>query len=367
MRRGQPGAARTPDARRGGAFRLAASLVAGLAGAALCASPLAAQGVVRWHGYGQLRYGRTDPLTGFSVRRAKLWMKGPVTGVAHLSFKVQGIFRDAASGAFVLQDVFADYGDSRAKVRVGQFVPAFSLERSQPDYRVPLIERAGVVETLIPGARTMGRDIGAQVSLAPGSGAVRVAVGLFDGSGANRPPGSGSDFLTTGRLVLSTDVGTAAKASLGGSVAWRRTHGADVGVLSTAGSDFTGSDLRWGGDARLAGPGWAVQAEYLRADLDGEPSHGFYVLGDLAVSQRDEVALSVEQLTTPDPTVRREPWYIAGFTHLLGGGRSRVAGGGAGKARPGALPTKLMGDVRCRFRDGKPTVGAAVQFQVFVH
>ncbi|MEJ2678559.1 MAG: porin, partial [Gemmatimonadota bacterium] len=303
--------------------------MAGLAGAALCASPLAAQGVVRWHGYTQLRYGRADPLTGFTVRRAKLWMKGPVPGVAHLSFKVQGIFRDGASGAFVLQDVFADYGGPRAKVRVGQFVPAFSLERSQPDYLVPLIERAAVVETLIPGARTMGRDVGAQVFLAPGSGAVHLDVGLFDGSGANRPPGGEGDFLTTGRLVLSTDVGAGAKASLGGSLAWRRTLGTDVGVLSTAGSDFTGSDLRWGGDARLAGPGWAVQGEYLHSDLEGEASRGFYVLGDLAVSRRDEVALSVEQLKTPDPNVRREPWYIAGFTHRLGGGQSLVPGGAA--------------------------------------
>jgi len=295
-------------------------------------------------------------------------MKGPVPGVAHLSFKVQGIFRDAASGAFVLQDVFADYGGPRANVRVGQFVPAFSLERSQLDYLVPLIERAAVVETLIPGARTMGRDIGARMSLAPASGAVQLDVGLFDGSGANRAAGSGGDFLTTGRLVLSTDVGTAAKASLGGSLAWRRTHGTDVGVLSSAGSDFTGSDLRWGGDARLAGRGWAVQGEYLHADLDGEASHGFYVLGDLAVSQRDEVALSVEQLKTPDTTVRLEPWYIAGFTHLLGKDEFRAADGKGGKnGHTIALPTKLMGDVRCQFMDGKPTVGAAVQVQVFLH
>lgn len=332
------------------------------------ASPLAAQGVVQWHGYAQLRYGRTDPVTGFSVRRAKLWMKGPVPGVAHLSFTVQGVFRNAASGAFVLQDVFADYGGSRAKVRVGQFVPAFSLQRSQPDYRVPLIERAAVVETLIPGARTMGRDIGAQMFLAPGSGALHLDLGLFNGAGGNRPAGREGDFLTTGRFTLATGVGAGTTASLGGSVAWRRTHGTDVGPLSTAGSGFAGSDLRWGGDARLAGPGWEVQGEYLHADLGGEASEGFYVLGDLAVSPRDEVALSVERLKTPDANVRSDPWYIAGFTHRLGGEGFRASGGQPGKNRPARpLPTKLMGDVRCRFVDGKPAVGAAVQLQIFLH
>lgn len=295
-------------------------------------------------------------------------MKGPVPGIAHLSFKVQGIFRNAASGAFVLQDVFADYGGPRTKIRVGQFVPAFSLQRSQPDYLVPLIERAAVVETLIPGARTMGRDIGAQVFLAPGSQAVHLDLGLFDGSGANRPASREGDFLTTGRFTLAANVGSGAKASLGGSVAWRRTHGADVGVLSTAGPSFAGSDFRWGGDARLAGPGWEVQGEYLHADLAGDASEGFYVLGDLAVSRRDELALSVQQLKTPAAAVRSDPWYVAGFTHLFGGEEFRAPAGRPGRsARARPLPTKLMGDVRCRFADGKATMGAAVQFQVFLH
>jgi hypothetical protein len=295
-------------------------------------------------------------------------MKGPVPGVAHLSFKVQGIFRNGASGAFVLQDVFADYGGPRAKVRVGQFVPAFSLQRSQPDYLIPLMERAAVVETLIPGAGSMGRDIGAQIILAPGSRAVRLDLGLFDGLGGNRSAGREGDFLTTGRFTLAANVGSGAKASLGGSVAWRRTHGADVGVLSTAGPSFAGNDFRWGGDARLAGPGWEVQGEYLHADLAAEASHGFYVLGDVAVSRRDDLALSVQQLTTPDAAVHPDPWYVAGFTHLFGGEDFRAHGGKPGKTgRARALPTKLTGDVRCQFNEGKPTVGAAVQFQVFLH
>jgi hypothetical protein len=37
-------------------------------------------------------------------------LKGPVLGVDRLAFKVQGIFRNGSSGAFVLQDVFAEYG-----------------------------------------------------------------------------------------------------------------------------------------------------------------------------------------------------------------------------------------------------------------
>lgn len=328
-----------------------------LASAGLSAQSLAAQETPAWHGYTQVRYGRADPTTGFSIRRAKLWMTGPVPGVSRVSFRVQGIFRNGAAGGLVLQDVFADVGVFRGTLRVGQFVPAFSLERSQPDYLVPLIERAAVVETVIPGARTMGREVGAQLSMASRSGAVDVAVGLFNGSGGNRVPGVDGDFLTTGRLLLSTRFGAGMHASFGGSVAWRRTHGTDVGSLHTAGSGFAGSDFRWGGDVRLGCSGWGIQAEYLHTELEDQVSRGFYVLSDLAVTPRDNVTLSVERLDTPT-TVRSEPWYVAGFSHLLG--NSNPAGSAS------AFPTRLMGDVRYQVTNGKPTVEGAVQLQVFI-
>lgn len=347
-------------------LRITGTLAAVLAGALVGAGSLTAQSAIQWHAYAQVRYGRADPADGFSVRRAKLWAEGAVPGVDGLAFKVQGIFRNGAAGAFVLQDVFAEYRRRALSVRVGQFIPDFSLQRSQPDYLVPLVERAAVVGTLIPGARTMGRDIGAQALLASPTGWARLAAGIFNGAGADRNAVGEGDFLATGRLVLARALGAGARGSLGGSLAWRQTKGTNVGVLSSEAGSFAGRDVRWGVDARLATEGWNIQGEYLHADLNGETSSGYYALGDVALTGRDELAVSVERLDTFVRTATSGGlWYVAGYTRYLGDGSSGASSGKPERDAP--FPTKLMTDVRVRFDHGHARAGAAVQLQVFVH
>ena len=326
---------------------------------ALGAHPVEAQQPAQWHGYVQLRYRRTDPSTGFVVRRAKLWLEGSVPGSGHLGYKVQGIFRNGASGAFVLQDVFAEYHRSGVALRFGQLVPDFSLQRAQPDYRVPLIERAAVVESLIPGARTLGREVGAEALLEPPSGWAHLALGLFNGSGANRPPGSEGDYLVTGRLIVTGDIGAGARASVGASLAWRETHGTDVGILTATTGAFAGRDVRWGTEARAWGKAWDVQGEYLHADLAEETSEGFYLLGTLALEALTELTVSVERLDVPAAERFGGPWFVAGV--------GRYVGSALGGAAPNASrPSKIMTDLRVASDQGHVRVGAAVQVQVFL-
>jgi hypothetical protein len=337
-------------------------LAAVLAGMILGAASLAAQGALQWHGYVQLRYARSDPSTGFTVRRAKLWMNGPVPRIDHLAFKIQGIFRNGSSGAFMLQDVFALYQRSAVSVRLGQFVPDFSLERSQPDYRVPLVERAAAVEAMIPGSRTLGRETGAELSLVPASAWLRLSAGIFDGSGANHAPGTAGDYLATGRLVLKRRLENALHGSVGASFALRETHGADVGLLSSASDPFVGRDERWGAEGRLRADAWSIQAEYLHADLAGEISDGFYVLGTIAVGSHDQVAVSEESLHTPGPA-SIGPWFVVGYTRYL-----PPAPGATDAPAPQdtTYPTKVVTDFRVTSDDGRIKVVAAVQVQMFL-
>ena len=219
------------------ALRCTTVFAAGLL--ALVATVVRAQETVHWHGYAQIRYGRDNPADGFSLRRGKLWVGGAVPGLPGLSFKVQGIFRNASQGAFVLQDLFAEYRTGWGKVEVGQLIPDFSLQRSQPDFLVPLVERAQVVDALIPAARTLARDIGIQTVIAPTASALRLSLGLFNGSGANRFTAAEGDFLATGRLTLRRELGHRIWAALGASGAWRRT-GCPLGSGSQAGHEGLG-------------------------------------------------------------------------------------------------------------------------------
>jgi hypothetical protein len=339
-----------------------------IAVAALGAAPASGQSPLQWNGYAQIRYTHSSTSSGFALRRAKFWMRGPVPGVDALSFKVQGIFRNGAQGAFVLQDLFAEYHGRAASLRVGQMVPDFSLQRSQPDYQVPLTERAGVVDALIPGATTLARDIGVQLSLAPGTGPLHLSVGLFNGTGANRLNTAKGDFLATARATYTRELGGGVTGTAGGSIEMRSADGIDVGVLSTTGAPYVGHEVRWGTEARLVASRWTLQGEYLEAHLGDDVSRGFYVLGTYAASPADEAVLSVERLRTPKAGVSAAPWYIVGFDHVLDAPeRGHARGGHLPSDNGGGTPTKLMADVRARSTAARTEYQATLQLQVFVH
>lgn len=322
---------------------------------------------LQWHGYGQFRYSRAPASSGFALRRAKLWLQGPVPAIDNVSFKVQGIFRNGAAGSFVLQDFFVQYQGSLGRLRLGQMVPAFSLQRSQPDYLVPLVERAAVVDAMIPGAKTLARDIGAQVFLGSTAGPVHLAAGVFNGSGANHASGREGSFLATTRLTYTHGLSPGVKATAGVSGSYRRTAGTDVGILSGEGAAFSGRDVRWGMEAHVQGDGWEFQGEYLESRLEDERSRGFYVLGDCAVSSANQIVLSVERLRTPASS-DDDPWYVVGFNRFFsareakGAGHARVPDGSSG-----AQPDRLMADLRLRHAGTGIEYGAEVQLQFFLH
>jgi len=329
---------------------------------------LRAQEAVQWHGYAQIRYGRDDPADGFSLRRGKLWLGGSVPGMVGLSFKVQGVFRNSSQGAFILQDIFAEYRRDWGKVVVGQLIPDFSLQRSQPDFLVPLVERARVIDLLIPGARTLARDMGIQAVMVPPGSGLHLGLGLFNGSGANRLVASEGDVLTTGRLTLSRDLRPDVRVTLGGSVAWRKANGIDVGALSTTGTDFTGEDFRWGAETRLVAGRWQLQGEYLRAHLEKEESQGFYLLGTLALDALNQASISIEDLDTPRDGPAHGPWIILGGAHVFSEAPSTSSEAmPPGPVWKGPFPTQLMGDLRVRRVEGELRWGGALQLQVFFH
>jgi hypothetical protein len=346
---------------------VAALLAVALLGRAPVA--LRAQSAVgwQWHGYGQFRYSRAPASVGFALRRGKLWLQGSVPALENVSFKVQGSFRNSAAGSIVLQDFFVQYQGSFGRLRLGQMVPAFSLQRSQPDFLVPLVERAGVVDALIPGAKTLARDIGAQIFLGSTTGPVHLSAGVFNGSGANRASGKEGSFLATTRLTYTHGLSSGVTGAAGVSGAYRRAAGTAVGILSTAGTAFSGKDIRWGVEAHVLGEGWEVQGEYLEGHLKDESSRGFYLLGDYAVSSANQIVLSAERLQTPG-SGDEPPSYIVGFNRCFSASGAR----GAGHARipdgsSGVLPDRLMADVRLRHAETGMEYGAEVQLQLFLH
>jgi phosphate-selective porin len=307
------------------------------------------QAKAEWGGYLQTRFSddfRSN--TGFSIRRAKLWLDGPVPDVTNLSFRMQGIFRYQTSGTFMLQDVYGEYRMPFGFVRAGQFVPDFALERQQGDAFIPLIERAAVINTLIPTGDCYARDIGAEFVLEPKRSGFHTSFGVYNGNGGNTKSNEDRQFLYTNRTTYDIRFTDNLSWTNGFSVAYRDKNDLSFPSILGSGKTFSGEDFRWGVETHLKSKSWEIQGEYIQADLENQKSHGYYVFGDYDLDSLNEVVLSTEKLEVTNATYSSEPWYIAGYSHFFSGQK-----------------LKLMVDARTQYMSDRTNYGGTVQVQIF--
>ena len=302
-----------------------------------------------WGGYLQTRFSddfRSN--TGFSIRRAKLWIDGPVPDVTNLSFRMQGIFRYQTSGTFMLQDVYGEYRMPFGFVRAGQFVPDFSLERSQSDAYLPLIERAAVDNALIPSGDAYARDIGAEIVVQPKGSALHTSFGIYNGNGGNTKSNEDRQFLYTNRTTYDIRFTDNLSWTNGFSVSYRDKKDLSFPSILGNGKTFSGTDFRWGLESHLKSKSWEIQGEYIQADLENQKSYGYYVFGDYDFDGLNEVVLSTERLQVLNPSCPGEPWYIAGYSHFFYG-----------------QTFKVMVDARTQYLSDRTNYGGTVQLQIF--
>ncbi len=310
---------------------------------------LAAPQKIAWNGYLQTRCADNFLTnTGFSIRRAKLWIDGPAPVGNNLYFRMQGIFRYQTSGTFMLQDVYAEYKLPFGFVRAGQFVPDFSLERSQGDAYIPIIERAAVDNTLIPTASTCARDIGAEFVLQPVGSGFHTGFGIYNGNGGNTKSNEDRRFLFTNRTTYDVRLPNDLSWISGFSLAYRDKRGMSFPAILGSGTTFTGRDFRWGLESHLKSAEWEIQGEYIQADLGNVRAYGYYALGDLMCDSENEIALSAEVLNVPVPSCSPNPWYVIDYSHYFAGQKE-----------------KIMVDARTQHADNRSNYGATIQFQLF--
>ncbi|GAB4342574.1 MAG: hypothetical protein Kow0037_30080 [Calditrichia bacterium] len=131
----------------------------------LISSPLFAGEKTTWNGYIQTRFHTDfDQQSGFQIRRGKLWLKGTLPHLGHLRYKFQVVYRSFKDKSFLVQDAYAEYHQDALRLRVGRFVPDFTLEWNQPDAIIPLMERNSVVKALMHGETSTARQVGMQAS-----------------------------------------------------------------------------------------------------------------------------------------------------------------------------------------------------------
>jgi phosphate-selective porin len=288
------------------------------------AAPSPGQAQMTWGGYLQPRFSsdfRTS--TGFSIRRAKLYTSAVAPFDTNLSAKIQAIFRWQTAGTLMLQDAYAEYWFSDLVLRAGQFVPPFSLQRLQPDAAMPVVERALAVDALVPSAESYARDIGAQVAVHPFP-QLQVTIGAFNGNGGNQCGNNDRNLLYVARPTLDLLILDSIQLHLGLSFSYRNKPAMTLKKIFGTTIPFSGKDVRSGGEMRVSGSSWSLQAEYLQADLEAEKASGYYMLGAVFLDRANEFAGMVEQLHDLDPKTNDAAWYGAGWNHYFSANKFKI-------------------------------------------
>ena len=271
-----------------------------------------------WNGYGQFRfYKQNNNAQGFMVRRAKLWVKGNVPNTTNFTYKVMGIFKYSKTGYFGLLDVFGSYNFKYGYLRFGQQIPEFSLQRSQPDWKIPVLERAAIINKLIPSAQSSARDIGLQTHLNFFNKNLQIALGIFNGNGANLKKHSSSNFLYNIRSTYKLNLGNNYYWQIGTSAMYRKTYQSDFSFIFGNNKLYTGNDFRFGFESLLVLDKLEIQTELIKAVFDNLTSYGYYAMATYNFTNKDQVVLFTEQFIDLMKNTNNTPWLNAGYNRLL--------------------------------------------------
>jgi len=271
-----------------------------------------------WNGYGQFRlykYGTSSE--GSMIRRMKLWVKGNTASLKRFRYKVMGIFTYNQKGYFGLLDAYGDFSFKNGYLRFGQQIPEFSLQRMQPDWKIPVMERAAVINRMIPAAQSAARDLGVQVYWSPAPKIWQFAAGVFNSDGANLKKHNSANFLYSLRTVVKINFSPDYRWSLGGSAMYRKADNYDFSLIFGKDKPYTGDDFRYGFESLLKLNRVEIQAEYIGADFDGQTAYGYYAYVNYNFSGKDQAIVSYERLVDLNKNRSDDPWAIVGYNRLL--------------------------------------------------
>jgi len=303
----------------------------------------------QWNGYIQTRFASDfDKSTEFTIRRAKLWIYGEVPKADYISYKIQMNYRSYKDETPVLQDAYADIRlKNYGKIRVGRFVPDFMLQRMQPDYEIPVLERAIVINSFTHNEKQMARETGVSYLFQNDTLPLHFSLGVFNAN-VDKPEHSKDNFLLyTSRLNYKIIHQKNLWLSLGGSVAYRHLDKTTLTTLYKLDSLITGNDFRWGTELQFHFNNFELQGEYLETQINHDKATGFYALADYTFHQKYQAVVLTEKYNDLNPSTNDNEWYGVGFNYQISG------------------KTKLMTDIKTQKSATKQNYLGEIQLQIF--
>ncbi len=259
--------------------------------------------------------------TNFFIRRLKMWVKSTPSFSPHWSYKVQVTFTSYTNEKFFLQDVKANYHTKNFSIDFGQFVPQFSLERFQPDYTLPVTERAHVINMLIPDGTLGVRDVGTQLNYHKGP--VSIHLGVFNGYGIKEFHFTNKGVLLTHKTAFDFKVKND-EIKFGYSLMYRYANGLGLPKILPDTVSFTGNDVRYNLFAQYKSTHLWLQTELIDAYLNGQRMYGYYIMGSYRLKKHQLVA-SYEYYNDLITSTVDKPWLHLGYNYLVKGDRLKIS------------------------------------------
>ncbi len=278
---------------------------------------------VDWNGYTQLRAtSNFDDYSSVMVRRLKFWVKSTPYFSEHWSYKVQVLFTSWMQEKFFLQDAKVNYKTGLFSFDFGQFVPTYSLQWIQPDYNIPSLERAIVVNALHPNG-TMGvRDIGAQANFHTKNNLIEIHLGAFNGYGIKEYNFKNQGYMFSHKTAINIPL-PKSKLQLGYSLMYRYSDQMHIKKVLPDTLLYTGTDIRYNFFAMFKSKFIELQAEYLNANFeDGLNANGYYILSAFNI-KKSQIVLSLEDYKSTYAN-SHNPYYRIGYNYLINKNKIKV-------------------------------------------
>ena len=256
---------------------------------------LKAQEKVNIAGYGQVRlsYDYLSTYPAFSIRRAKVWFSAAnKLDKGTIKFKLKTEFSTKHGANVNLLDAKITYKYKKIEVITGQQTPDFSLQRHQSGEFLPVLERAEVIDKLVPAAETHARDIGIETYFNFDTLHSHISFGIFNGSGANQLITNNKTFLLTSRIQYAL-IKKPFLLQLGASAMYRQANNLQYNKFFYTDSLFSGRDERYGVEAIFSIKNFSLQSEFIKAYLNNNSAFGYYILADYKLN-RNIFAISFE-------------------------------------------------------------------------
>lgn len=276
---------------------------------------------VEWNGYAQLRFtSNFDDVNSFALRRMKLWMNSAPVFDEHWGFHVQTTITSYQNEKFFLQDVMAFYKQGQFRVNVGQFIPEYSLQRFQPDYEIPLTERANVINALIPNGTLGVRDIGVEGNYTSPNKTVETWLGIFNGNGIKEYRLNNSGILVIHKTAFHL---FNKQFTTGYSAMYRKADQLQLVSVIPDSVKFSGNDFRYNLFAQYESKKNQIQAEFLWAALANKIANGYYILAALNLGKNQLVA-SWNQYNDLIESTDNSPIVHLAYNYLVNGDKLKI-------------------------------------------